>query len=226
MLEGAFDFLNQNYMFRTEEEAADLSIQDRIRSLHWVTSGFLETAFDFTILAVDKYVDEAITFIIEMNQYRSVQQKLDCLINCSKSIFNALKESRAGAPASADEFLPGLIYVILRANPPLILSNMKFISRFALPLRIMRGESGYYFTNLSCAVQFIQDMNADSLHMDKEEFEAYTSGQLTVPLRHFEPGRNLAIKSVENGLKLFDDLLNEQVQLNAGITAVFKLMDQ
>lgn len=119
-------------------------MQDRIRSLNWVTAGYLETAFDFSILAVHKYVDEAVTYIIDLNQYRSVLEKLDCLVNCSKTIFTALKESRAGAPASADEFLPGLIYVILRANPPLILSNMKFISRFALPSRIMRGESGNF----------------------------------------------------------------------------------
>ncbi|KAE9552461.1 hypothetical protein FO519_004313 [Halicephalobus sp. NKZ332] len=210
---------------RADEEAADLSMQDRIRSLNWVTSGFLETAFDFSILAVHKYVDEAVTYIIDLNQYRSVREKLDCLVNCSKTIFTALKESRAGAPASADEFLPGLIYVILRANPPLILSNMKFISRFALPSRIMRGESGYYFTNLSCALQFIQDMNADSLHMDKEEFEAYTSGRLAVPLRNYEPGRNLAIKAVENGLKMFDALLTEQSQLSEAMNSVGKLMD-
>lgn len=50
---------------------------------------------------------------------------------------------------------------------------------------------GYYFTNLSCALQFIQDMNAESLHMDKEEFEAYTSGRLGVPLNNRESDRNM-----------------------------------
>ncbi|VDK57707.1 unnamed protein product [Gongylonema pulchrum] len=59
-------------------------------------------------------------------------------------IFEALKESRSGAPASADEYLPVLIYVILKGNPPLIQSNVKFISRFALPNRVMSGESGSY----------------------------------------------------------------------------------
>ena len=69
-------------------------------------------------------------------------------------------------------------------------------------------------------------MNADSLHMDKEEFEAYTSGRLAVPLRNHEPGRNLAIKAVENGLKMFDALLTEQSQLSEAINSVGKLMDQ
>jgi hypothetical protein len=211
---------------RADEEAADLSMQDRIRSLNWVTAGFLETAFDFSILSVHNYIDEAVTYIIDLNQYRSAREKLNCLVSCSKMLFDALKESRSGAPASADEFLPALIYIILHANPPLILSNMKFISRFALPSRVMRGESGYYFTNLSCALQFIQDMNAESLHMDKEEFEAYTSGRLGVPLNNRESDRNMAIKAMEKGLKLFDGLLDDQAKLDDRITAFSGQMEE
>uniref|UniRef100_A0A7E4VN54 Rab5 GDP/GTP exchange factor n=1 Tax=Panagrellus redivivus TaxID=6233 RepID=A0A7E4VN54_PANRE len=210
---------------RSDEEIADISMQDRIRSLHWVTSGFLETALDFSILSVHEAVDDAITFIIELNQYHSAQEKLRCLVSCSKSIFEALKHSRNGAPASADEFLPALIYVILRSNPPLILSNMKFISRFALQHRIMLGESGYYFTNLSCALQFIQDMNADSLQMDKEQFEAYTSGKLAVPIQSRECERNWAIKTIENGLHQLDALVEQQQQLDDRITAFSQEME-
>lgn len=40
-------------------------------------------------------------------------------------------------------------------------------------------------------MQFIQDMNAESLRMDKEEFEAYTSGKLGVPLNNRESDRNM-----------------------------------
>lgn len=42
--------------------------------------------------------------------------------------------------------------------------------------------SGYYFTNLCCAIKFIQNLNGDSLRMPAEEFEAYTTGQLVPPI--------------------------------------------
>uniref|UniRef100_A0AC35UEK4 VPS9 domain-containing protein n=1 Tax=Rhabditophanes sp. KR3021 TaxID=114890 RepID=A0AC35UEK4_9BILA len=166
----------------SEEEIEDISLQDRIRSLNWVNNGFLETCLNFSAPKVRDLIDEAVAKIIDINVYKSAEGKLNSLIGCCVKILEALKESMNGVPPSADEFLPGLIYVILRANPPLIQSNMKFISRFAHENRVIKGESGYYFTNLSCAIQYIQNLNAASLNMQQKEFDAYVSGKLSLPL--------------------------------------------
>jgi len=53
------------------------------------------------------------------------------VVSCSSSIFSLLKASAGGSQAvSADEFLPCLIYVILKSNPPRIHTNINFITRF------------------------------------------------------------------------------------------------
>lgn len=199
-----------------EEEVADMSLQDRIRSLHWVTAGFLETKMVFKKQTVRDKIDEAISELIEINAKRSAFEKLDCLTKSCKAIFEALKESEAST--SADEFLPTLIYVLFRGNPPLIQSNVKFISRFAIPARLMSGEAAYFFTNLSCALEFARNMNHESLQMEKSEFEAYTSGHLAPPLSVINSACNQAIYVLEGTIETITNVAKKAGSLAKNLT--------
>lgn len=115
-------------------------------------------------------LDKAITDIIELDSQKIPFEKLESVVKCAKTIFQLLEVNTA-EPISADQFLPALVYVVIKANPPLLQSNIKFITRFSTPSRLTKGEAGYYFTNLCCATSFIEKICGKSLNMDEEEFQ-------------------------------------------------------
>ncbi|KAK5635168.1 hypothetical protein RRF57_010880 [Xylaria bambusicola] len=72
--------------------------------------------------------------------------------------------------SSADSFMPLLIYVVLRANPDHLVSNVQYILRFRNQDKL-GGEAGYYLSSLMGAVQFIENMDRTTLTISDEDFE-------------------------------------------------------
>lgn len=108
----------------------------------------------------------------KINVYKSPRDKLACILNCCKIISNLLLNAAINAdenPPGADDFLPVLIYVTIKANPPQLHSNLSYIQRYRCKSRLV-GESAYIFTNMLSAESFILNINAESLSMDETEF--------------------------------------------------------
>ncbi|XP_043720001.1 vacuolar protein sorting-associated protein 9A-like isoform X2 [Telopea speciosissima] len=109
----------------------------------------------------------------KMNAFKSPREKLLCVLNCCRVINNLLLNVSMSAHhvlAGADDFLPVLIYVTIKANPPQLHSNLKFIQLFRRQSKLV-SEVAYHFTNVMSAKLFIVDLDGNSLSIDEAEFQ-------------------------------------------------------
>lgn len=109
----------------------------------------LDCRISETSVEVRDLVYAAITDLLNMDSVKAPQDKLACVVRCCRSVLLVLQQCQGG-PVSADEFLPALIFVVLKANPTRLKSNINYVTRFCNDSRLMQGEAGYYFTNLVC----------------------------------------------------------------------------
>jgi hypothetical protein len=160
----------------TDDEEKDQEIHKRIRQLNWINTKHLMCSIDEVSAEVRDFVYSAITELVAMDSFCTPQEKLECIVSCCRNIFTLLKAVN-GVAASADEFLPALIFVVLKANPVRLHSNINYINRFSNANRIMSGETGYYFTNLCCAISFIENLTCESVQLSKDEFDELMSSE-------------------------------------------------
>jgi len=211
--------------FSSEDEEKDLEIQARIRSLNWVTAAHLECPFKETAPEVRDLIYLAINDILELDGSKAPQDKLASVVSCAKKIFTVLQAGDC-AVASADDFLPSLIYILLKANPPRIMSNINFITRFSNESRLRSGEEGYYFTNLCCGLSFVEEkLDAASLNLPQGEFDSYMSGE-AIPPGSWEASLLMCegIQTMSHNLKTLSDLSELQTKIMADMEVMEKDM--
>lgn len=148
----------------------------------------------------------------KINTYKAPRDKLVCILNCCRVINNLLLNVSIGSkdnPPGADDFLPVLIYVVIKANPPQLHSNLLYIQRYRHRSRLV-SEAAYFYTNLVSAEHFIENLEATSLSMDSSEFEkqmhsaralldANLSAQPSITEKHTLSSGDRALKPDEHG---------------------------
>jgi len=209
----------------TNDEEKDLEIQSKIRSLNWVTASHLDCPFTESSPTIRDLIYTAINHVLEVDGLKAPQDKLTSIVACSKTIFSILSAGGTEA-ASADDFLPALIYILLKANPPRVTSNINLITRFTDERRLRSGEEGYYFTNLCCAISFIENLNARSLNLPEKEFQLYMSGE-SLPPGSWETSLLMCegIQTMTQNLKTLTELSEAQEKLIRDAETLHKEME-
>lgn len=151
---------HQEDVERDEILAQKISIYGWVREEHLDIPPISPDGKHFLLLAQQE--------LLKIKNYRAPRDKIICVLNCCKVIFGLLKHSNADA--SADSFIPLLIYVVLQANPEHLVSNVQYILRFRNQDKLS-GEAGYYLSSLLGAIQFIENLGRTTLTISDKEFE-------------------------------------------------------
>jgi len=150
----------------TDDLERDRVLSQRTALFEWIQPAHLDVP---TAEGTNGFLLFAQQELVKINHYKAPRDKLICILNCCKVIFGLIRH--LNSEESADTFVPILIYVVIKANPENLLSNVEFISRYRNPSRL-QSEAGYYLSSLMGAVSFIETMDHTSLsNITQEEFE-------------------------------------------------------
>lgn len=152
-----------------DELLRDHVVSQRLRLWKWVEGRHLDINEEYL---VPSFLDLACKELRRIHQFRAPRDKMICILNCSKVVWALIRQ--AHLEQNADSFLPLLIYVVLQAQPPHIVSNINYIQRFRSK-KFREGETAYYLSTLASSVAFIEGLEKSSLTISDAEFEAKMS---------------------------------------------------
>ncbi|KAF9900316.1 hypothetical protein EC991_007637 [Linnemannia zychae] len=158
----------------TDDAERDEVLTQKIRIFRWIRPEHLDIPDNPHNAA---YLDKAQAELKKINSYKAPRDKVICILNCCKFIFTLIRRSE-GNSKGADTFLPILIFVVLQANPPNLVSNVQYISRFRNPDKL-QAEAGYYLASLDGAISFIENLEASSLSISPEDFDLQIERTMT-----------------------------------------------
>ncbi|KAK7074988.1 GTPase-activating protein and VPS9 domain-containing protein 1 [Halocaridina rubra] len=95
--------------------------------------------------------------IICINAYKTAGDKLQCVVRASQTIMNLLSLAHDQSVPAADDFIPVLVYVLIMANPPALLSTVQYVNLFYE--QRLKGENQYWWTQFCSAIEFIKTMD-------------------------------------------------------------------
>ena len=148
------------------EQKEDVIFYQRTKCLNWVTPEQL----DIKSIYINQ-LGFAIDSIRQIDEARSVLDKLDLIASAHTSVNNTIKFSSGKDDDSGqDEMTPILQYIILKAHPKRMHSNINYIKCF-LGDSNLTDSKGFLLSQIESAASYINNLNYEILKIPKEEFE-------------------------------------------------------
>ena len=118
------------------------------------------------------------------------------------------------ATSSADLILPLLIYSVVRANPPHLVSHLHFVHRFRSE-SLLRGQSSFCATNFDAVVEFLNHVDVSSLGLSSTKLLGGGGGAPTPSLGSSPSTSSLASPTTRPRAYTTPSLLRSRVSTTA-----------
>ncbi|XP_038045774.1 GTPase-activating protein and VPS9 domain-containing protein 1-like isoform X2 [Patiria miniata] len=147
-------------------EEADVA-RDRVLQAHIYRLSRVITVNHKALQIPEKYGREAPwpaaqAEILNINVYKTPKDKMGCVYRCCKVIMNLLSLANENSAVGADDFSPVLMYVLIKANPPGLLSTVQYVNSFYFEgeqLRESDGEEQYWWIQFCGAIEYIKTLD-------------------------------------------------------------------
>ena len=166
----------ETVLWNAQTKAQDKEWLDRLECLQFVTAAHLEISClhdDMDLLSAS--CQAVLSVDQQYSPFEKLQRILEVYRTVNAALSYALNKASTGKEQpklpSADDVLPTMILVLLKAKPSRLLWNLERIEQESPPA-YLRGEAGYAYTNLYGAVHFLQDLNSgEKLSMSPQDFQ-------------------------------------------------------
>jgi GTPase-activator protein for Ras-like GTPase/Vacuolar sorting protein 9 (VPS9) domain len=154
------------HIFPKKASESDKKLYNRTLEHDWVKPEHLDIIPAHRNEAMWKFAIEALKNI---DSYRSPADKLNCLVNCMSIIVNVLTLMSSGGGVGTDDSLPIIIYIVLKAQPKKLYSNLNYIYKFRHQSKMI-GLNGFVFQQFQSAGSFIENLDQHSLTISVEDY--------------------------------------------------------
>ena len=154
-----------DYIYPKEPLLEDLGFYGQTEKLMWLKPEHL----DIKKIYINQ-LSSAIMWIKRIDVVKSILEKLLCISNALNTMNNTIKfSSGKDEDAGQDELVPIFNYIIIKAQPRRMISNVNYIKCF-LSDKDNSGNFGFLLSQMESAINFILNINHKSLNITEDEF--------------------------------------------------------
>ena len=154
-----------NHVYPKKELQADIDFYNQTKRLYWI----LPEHLDIKKVYINQ-LSNAELWIKKIDESKSIRDKLLCIGGAYNTMNNTIKfSSGKNENAGQDELTPIFQYIIIKAQPKRIFSNINFIKCFLTDIDLT-GELGFLLTQMESSTSFIMNIDYQHLKITEEEF--------------------------------------------------------